>query len=143
MVLRIVHPDLLPDTLHQLRQEQGLIQADHRALSQPLQEALAQVLSFVPEAGRVGVVERDLGLWQREVQSSGWSFKLGAAPERVWNGHAALGAVNSGSAFELGLKIIHSCVLCILARDSNVSASNQFGLGHPSLSWNPSSKLFL
>ena len=57
MILRVVHTNLLPDILHQFSQEQGLIQTDDWTLSQALLKALAQVLGFIPQSGRVGEVK--------------------------------------------------------------------------------------
>ncbi len=90
MILRIVNPNLFPDIFHQFREEEGLIQADDWTLRQSLLETFSQVLRFVPQTSRVGVVERNLGFWKWEVESAIWSFNLGAAPEWVWNSDGAL-----------------------------------------------------
>ena len=104
-VLRIFNPNLLPDLLHQLSQEKGLIQGEDRALLEPLLEALAYMLGFVPQAGRVVEVERVLGLRIRIVEGSVRGVNFLAAPEWGCHHHGSLGPEDTSSVVELDLKL--------------------------------------
>ena len=63
MILWIIHSNLFADRFHQLGQKQGLIKGHNWTLSQSLLQAFPHMLGLVSQSDRVGVVERNLGLW--------------------------------------------------------------------------------